>query len=109
MYYLRSEYMHAIDLLDRAAEAFRAQDDRYHSALCQLDLSEIYVELGLNADAREMAEQAYAMFDRLGMRYESAKALANMAIAFGREGHSARALEVFDEARQLFVREENHV
>ena len=109
MYYLRSEYTRAIDLLDQAADAFRAQDDRYHSALCQLDLSEIYVELGLNADAREMAEQAYIMFDKLGMRYESAKALANTAIAFGREGHAGRALELFDEARRLFVREENHV
>lgn len=109
MYYLRSEYARAIDLLNQAADAFRTHDDRYHSALCQLDLSEIYVELGLNADAREMAEQACTMFDKLGMRYESAKALANTAIAFGREGLTARALDVFDEARRLFVFEDNHV
>lgn len=109
LHFLRGEYTRAIDLLFANAEASRRYDDRYHSALCQLDLSEIYLELGLNSDAHEMAEQAHAMFLALGMGYEAAKALANTAIASGREGSVARALDLFEQARTLFVREENHV
>lgn len=108
LYYLRGEYARAIDVLREAADAAHRAADRYHSALCTLDLSEIYLELGLNEDARELAGQARRMFDELGMGYEAAKALANSAIAYGREGNVARALTLFDRAQALFVCEANY-
>lgn len=109
LYYLRGEYSRAIETLHAAAAAAKQTGDGYHAALSLLDLSEIYLELNLSSDAREMAEQARARFTELGLGYETAKSLANMAIASGQEGRTFRALELFAEARTLLVREQNLV
>jgi CHAT domain-containing protein len=107
LYYLRGEYARAIDLLLATART-SDRDDRYHAALCRLDLSEIYLEVGLDDEARELAEQAHAMFVEMGSRYESAKALANVAIAEGRQGRVERALELFQAAQAGFIEERNY-
>jgi CHAT domain-containing protein len=108
LYYLRGEYGRAIDGLRAAAETSRQIDDAYHGALCQLDLSEIYLELNLSEDAHDLGEQAHARFRELGMGYEAAKALANVAIACGQQGKAFRAIELFAEARHAFVAENNY-
>jgi CHAT domain-containing protein/tetratricopeptide (TPR) repeat protein len=108
LYYLRGEYARAIDLLRAAADTSDRHADAYHAALCRLDLSEVYLELGLNDEARELAQQAHAMFSDLGVGYEAAKALANTAVAYGREGQVGRAMELFDRAHALFVGEANY-
>lgn len=109
LYYLRGEYSRAIELLHAAAGAAKTSGDGYHAALSLLDLSEIYLELNLSVDAREMAEQAHARFNDLGMGYEAAKALANAATSYGQEGKTFRAIEIFAEARARMVREHNQV
>ena len=109
LYYLRGEYSRAIEMLHASAEASRRNGDGYHAALSLLDLSEIYLELNLSADARDMAEQANAQFSSLGVGYEAAKALANSAIAYGQEGKAFRAIELFAQARERLVEEKNQV
>jgi CHAT domain-containing protein len=109
LYYLRGEYSRAIDLLHTAAGTARRTGDGYHAALSLLDLSEIYLELNLSVDAREMAEQAHTRFNDLGMGYEAAKALANAATSYGQEGKVFKAIELFAEARERMVRENNQV
>jgi CHAT domain-containing protein len=109
LYYLRGEYSRAIELLHAAAGVARRTGDGYHAALSLLDLSEIYLELNLSVDAREMAEQAHTRFNELGMGYEAAKALANAATSYGQEGKSFRAIELFTDARERMVRESNQV
>jgi CHAT domain-containing protein len=109
LYYLRGEYSRAIELLHAAFGMAKQTGDAYHAALSLLDLSEIYLELNLSADAREMAVQARMRFGVLGMGYEEAKALVNVAIACGQERKTVEALELFAEARALMVREHNHV
>lgn len=108
LHYLRGEYGRAIELLQATQQECRHTGDLYHTALCQLDLSDIYLELNLSADARELAEQAHGRFVQLGMGYETAKALAHLAIAHGQEGRAFRALELFSEARAVFVAENNY-
>jgi CHAT domain-containing protein/tetratricopeptide (TPR) repeat protein len=109
LYYLRGEYSRAIELLHTAAGTAKKTGDAYHAALSLLDLSEIYLELNLSIDAREMAEQAHARFNDLGMGYEAAKALANAATSYGQEGKTFRAIELFGDARARMVREHNQV
>ena len=109
LYYLRGEYSRAIELLHTAEAASARSGDAYHAALSLLDLSEIYLEVNLSVDAREMAEHAYARFNDLGMGYEAAKAIANAATAYGQEGRARSAIELFTEARERMVRERNHV
>ncbi|MBI3050374.1 MAG: CHAT domain-containing protein [Acidobacteria bacterium] len=107
LYYFRGEYSRAIDQLHATAEVSRENGDAYHAALSLLDLAEIYLELNLSGDAREVAEEATAQFRELGMGYETAKTIAYRAIAYSQEGRAAHALELFGEARALFVAEQN--
>jgi CHAT domain-containing protein len=109
LHYLSGEYSRAIEILHTAAAAAKRTGDAYHAALSLLDLSEIYLELNMSVDAREMAEQAHARFNELGMGYEAAKALANAATSHGQEGKAFKALEIFASARAHMVSEQNHV
>jgi CHAT domain-containing protein/tetratricopeptide (TPR) repeat protein len=109
LYYLRGEYSHAIEALYAARRACEATGDAYHFALCHLDLSDIYLELNLSEEAREMAHEGFLKFEKLGMGYEAAKTLANEATAYGQQGKTVQALERFTAAREMFGREKNLV
>jgi CHAT domain-containing protein len=109
LYYFRGEYTRAIEMLFATQRACEVSGDAYHLALCQLDLSEIYLELNLSEEAREMAHEGFLRFEKLGMGYEAAKTLANEAIAYGQQGKTAHALERFIKAREMFEREKNLV
>jgi CHAT domain-containing protein len=109
LYYLRGEYSHAIEALYAARRACEATGDAYHFALCHLDLSDIYLELNLSEEAREMAHEGFLRFERLGMGYEAAKTLANEATAFAQQGKTVQALDRFAKAREMFGREKNLV
>src|SRR5438128_4874796 len=109
LYYFRGEYSRAIEMLFATRRACEATGDAYHFALCHLDLSEIYLELNLSEEAREMAQEGFLRFEKLGMGYEAAKTLANEAIALGQQGKTVQALERFANAREMFSREKNLV
>lgn len=109
LYYLRGEYSRALNMLRAAQKQCEAAGDAYHVALCHLDLSEIYLELNLFEEARDMAHEAARRFLELGMGYEQGKAAANEAIALSQQGKALRALELFTRAREIFVNEKNLV
>ena len=109
LYYLRGEYSRAIEALYAARRACEATGDAYHFALCHLDLSDIYLELNLSEEAREIAHEGFLRFEKLGMGYEAAKTLANEATAYGQQGKTVQALERFAKARDMFGREKNLV
>jgi len=109
MYYLRGEYLRAIELYDKTRELCRKLGENYHRALCDLDESEIYLELNLTEGGDELARNAFRAFHDLGLRYEAAKAGTFSAIALNQQGNSRRALEIFDDARALFVQEHNQL
>lgn len=109
LYYFRGEYSRAIEMLFATRRACEVSGDAYHLALCHLDLSEIYLELNLSEEAREMAREGFLRFEKLGMGYEAAKTLANEAMAYGQQGKTVHALERFGKAREMFAREKNLV
>ena len=109
LYYLRGDYRRAIEMLKTARLTGEKIGYDYLIALCYLDLSDIYVELNLSAEAQEVAEQGFHLFKRMEIGYEAAKTLANRAIALGQEGKTRNALELFAQARPLFVKEKNEV
>jgi CHAT domain-containing protein len=109
LYYFRGEYSRAIEMLFTTRRACEITGDAYHLALCHLDLSEIYLELNLSEEAREMAQGGFLRFEKLGMGYEAAKTLANEAIAYGQQGKTMQALERFTKARAMFATEKNLV
>ena len=109
LYYMRGDYAHAIDLYRDTRELCRKIGDRYHRALCDLDQSELYLELNLQQEGTALATSALAQFKSLRLGNESAKATVNLAIAAGRQGQYARALELFSQARTAFEAEANPV
>jgi CHAT domain-containing protein/tetratricopeptide (TPR) repeat protein len=109
LFYLRGDYTQALELLRVSRETCRKNGDKYHFGLCDLDQSEIYLELGLIDEAAEMAQKSFDQFQELGMNYEAAKSLANLAVAAGLQGNSSRSLELFAQAKQMVLREKNQV
>lgn len=109
LYYLRGEHSQAIEMLHAARRRCEASGDRYHFALCHLDLAEIYLELNLSGEARDMAHEGQLQFQKLGMGYEDAKCQAYEAMAWSQLGKAVRTLELFRETRAKFVREKNLV
>ena len=108
LYYLRGEYTRAIDLYRATREHCHDLGDSYHQGLCDLDQSEIYLELNLSEEGAHLARRAFETFRQLGMGYEMAKAMANLAIASSHHGDSNLAIELFRDARDLFEKENNH-
>lgn len=107
LHYLRGEYLRAIELYDGTRKLCAELGDGYHQALCDLDESEIYLELNLTEGGTELALDAFTAFTELGMKYEAAKAATFSAIAISQQGRHKQALESFDRARALFVKEHN--
>lgn len=109
LYYMRGDYAHAIDLYRDTRELCRRIGDRYHRALCDLDQSELYLELNLQQEGTALATSALSQFRSLRLTNESAKATVNLAIAAGRQGQHAEALALFGQARVAFEAEANPV
>lgn len=109
LYYLRGEYSRAIEMLRTTRINAKKMGDAYHYSLCNLDLSELYLELNLSAEAADLAQQGYEGFRKLGMGYESAKCLAFSAMAASQKEHAFEGIKLFSQARELFVKEKNRV
>ncbi|PYX88567.1 MAG: hypothetical protein DMG68_08095 [Acidobacteria bacterium] len=109
LYFLRGEYGRAIQMLREASVSAKKADDAYQLALCNLDLSEIYLELNLGAEAGELGRAAHQQFQELGFRYEAAKALAFAAIAASRTGQAFEGIKLFSQAKGMFVSDKNLV
>lgn len=108
LHYLRGEYRQASDLyrLSRAQSA--AVSDHYHRALCDLDESEMMLELNMTSAAQKMSGEAADQFSRLNMPYEYAKALVQGGLARFQRGDSPQALRLLGRARSVFRKEGNH-
>lgn len=109
LYFLRGEYGRSIQMLRDASVSAKKANDTYQLALCNLDLSEIYLELNLSAEAGELGRAANEGFHELGFGYEAAKALGFAAIAASRQGQAFEAVKLFARAKEMFVRDQNQV
>ena len=109
LYFLRGEYGRAIQMLRDAAISAGKAKDSYQSALCNLDLAEIYLELNLSAEASELGCAAHEGFRQLGFGYEGAKALSFAAIAASRMGQAFEGIKLFAQAKEMFVQDKNLV
>ncbi len=109
LYHLRGEYARALELYRAARAHCERLGDPYHQALCDLDQSELYLELNLIEEGAELADRARVGFEKLGMAFETGKALANLASAASSQGRESDALALFAQARQRFRRERSPI
>lgn len=107
LYFLRGDYQVAIDRLAATREVCERTGDRYHAALCDLDQSEIYLELNLAEEAARVAQEAHERFEALQMTFETGRSVVNRAIAAHFLDESETALALFVEAADIFSREGN--
>lgn len=107
LYYLRGEYARAIACYDITRDLCVRAGDPYHRALCDLDQSEMFLELNMSTEAARLAKSACAGFRKLNMAYEMAKATAFAGLAENQLGRPIPARRLFGKARQLFIREKN--
>ncbi len=56
LYYLRGEYTRAIELYRATREHCAELGDSYHQGLCDLDQSEMYLELNLSEEGSFLAQ-----------------------------------------------------
>ena len=109
LYYLRGEYTKALELLRATRATCTKNEDSYHLALCDLDQSEIYLELNLIEEAAQMAQASFDRFQDLGMNYEACRSQLNLAVASSLQGDAKRALELFSSAKEMAAKENNEV
>ena len=107
LHYMRGEYTRAIELYQVTRVLCSELGDPYLVALCDLDQSEMYLELNLSEEASELADAAFDGMQKLNLNYEAAKALTFRAMATRQMGRSEQALAIFDRARKLFLQETN--
>jgi CHAT domain-containing protein/predicted negative regulator of RcsB-dependent stress response len=107
LHFQRGEYSRAIGMLRATLVNAKKIGDAYHQALCNLDLSELYLDLNLSVEAGELSQQGYEGFRKLGMGYETAKCLAFSAMAAAQQGHAFEGLKLYSESREIFVKEKN--
>src|SRR5439155_17602609 len=73
---LRGHYSEAFAAFEESRKIFTEQQSLPHLALCDLDESEILLQLNLPQEASSAAERAIESFRLQSMRYEQAKATA---------------------------------
>lgn len=105
--FLRGDYHLAIDALQTTREKCRQNGDEYHLALCDLDESELYLELNLSEEAAAVADEARKRFEKLGISFEAARSIVNAALALYQKSEFAGALHLFAKADDIFKREGN--
>ena len=109
LHFLKGEYHPAMRVLHDAQTEFSRQGDERHTALCQLDLTEIYLQLHVLDEAAQLAVAARQRFHALGIRYEAAKARAWYGLARLQQGELDEAEQALLEAQAEFQTEGNEV
>src|SRR3984893_4796640 len=107
LHYHRGEHNLAIHLYQQTRRYCEKVGDRYHGSLCDLDQAELYLELHLNREGSELAQQAFHCFEKMNMGYEAAKALVFLGIAAYQDRKSFRAIEILATAQERMSREQN--
>jgi CHAT domain-containing protein len=107
LYFLRGRNMEAVEHFGKLRLHFKENASKRHAALCDLDETEIYLQLNLSNDAARLARCAMESFVNLNMRYEHAKAGVFLAIALTQNRQFGDALQVFRSSQLLFEEENN--
>lgn len=105
--YLRGRYSEALQSFSNLRERFEASGSLRHFALCDLDEAEIYIQLNLSRDAAALALRAAGEFEKIGFRYEQAKATAFYGVALIQIRHFSEALDAFRASQEIFEGEGN--
>ena len=103
LYYFRGDYSRALESAAGGARRVHHNGDLYHVALCNLDQSEIYLELNLSDEAAEMAHGGAGGIRAAWQRLRG-RAVADQPCHRARSARrDLPALELFGQARSRFA------
>ncbi len=108
LFFLRGRYSEALRGFSEMRTRFEQSGSRHHYALCDLDESQIYVQLNLSKDGATLARRAIEQFSQLGQIYELAKARTFLGVALTQQHRYSEALDVFRTAQSEFETQGNH-
>ena len=97
-----ARYEHSISLYDRAAEIYRTQNQEVEAATAQIGKLYALANLGRYDEAIAAGEWAGHVLREHSQWLRLAKLTSNLAITHGRRGEDAVALELFDQALELY-------
>ncbi|MCS6805539.1 MAG: CHAT domain-containing protein [Acidobacteriota bacterium] len=109
LHFQRGNFQESLKLFYKVNDRAKELSDVVTEALCDLDLSEVYLRLNAHEDALESAQSAVQKFSALGMTYEHIKARMYVGIARANRGEYAEAEQELQAARQGFKDEGNDV
>src|ERR1041385_4419302 len=104
---LRGNYSEAFVSFEESRKIFTKHHSLRHLALCDLDESEILLQLNMPQEASSAAEKAIESFRLQSMRYEQAKATVFFGVALTQNRQFGDALHAFRNAKVLFSEEGN--
>jgi tetratricopeptide (TPR) repeat protein len=107
LWFLRGRYSEALHSLDELRKRFAESGSVRHSALCDLDRAEIYMQLNLSQDVIALAREAASQFQQIHLEYERAKAITFTGVAHAQTLNFTSALDAFESAESIFEREGN--
>ncbi|MBN1213679.1 MAG: CHAT domain-containing protein [candidate division Zixibacteria bacterium] len=107
LYFLQDRYTEALKTFEEVYNAFTKRGDLKSATMTQLDLVEINLQLNQYGSVVMMGEALIGRFEKLGMRYEQAKAAFFVAQAKIMLGDFKPALVSLGTAERLFKREQN--
>lgn len=109
LYLFQGKYDLALEFMERSRRAYETLGMPHQSAVCELEIADIYLELNLLAEAAGIYEQAAKKFASLGMQAELARCLLNFARAFFLSGEAKKSHTLLSRAEELFEAEGNPV
>jgi CHAT domain-containing protein/tetratricopeptide (TPR) repeat protein len=107
--FLKGESHAALRVLHAARRELGRLGDGHFAALCDLDLAEIYLQLNVPESAARHASEAHEQFQAAGVRFEAARALTWLGLAYLQQEQLAEAANVFTAAEQAFAAEGNEI
>ena len=105
---LRGEFHTALHQLVECEQKYHKGRHERELVLCQLDRAEVYLGLNLFLDSRREAKRALANAQKLGIRYETAKAQFFVGKSLIGLGRLADARVWLEKAASTFRQDSNH-
>ncbi len=107
--FLESKYTDALSLFEKVYDSFEELGDRISSAVTQLDLAELNLQLNQYGSTIMLSELIIPIFKKFRMPYEEGKAYYFSAIAKLELGDIAQAKKLLQTANKIFVKEKNNL
>jgi CHAT domain-containing protein/predicted negative regulator of RcsB-dependent stress response len=109
LYLYQCRYDLALDCFERSRRKYASLRMPHRSAIAEMEIADIYLEINLLPEAAEIYKSAINTFDELGMRAERARCLLNYGRTLLSLSKEEGVEESLSQAEELFQAEGNAV